>query len=182
MTSSTEFVDCMSMAPAVNLAGYGVGEALFKSVVGSLPTGVTVVTSLDGEGRPVGMTSGAVCGLSCSPPLLLTCIGRRSQTLRHLLGHGTFCVNVLGAGADRLSDRFAGRGPDRFAGVAWRPGPRGVPVLTEGVVAHAVCEVYEELGGGDHTIVVGLIVGGEHRPDAAPLLYHRRRYAGFPED
>lgn len=175
----TSAIPAGSMSPSVNLAGYGVPEEQFRSLAGSLPTGVTVVTTLDDAGRPAGMTSGAVCGLSGVPPLLLVCIGRRSRTLAALLEHGTFCVNVLGAEAGWLSDRFAGRAADRFDGVAWEPGPGGVPVLTGGIVAHSVCEVYRTVRAGDHLIVIGLIVAGEHRPSANPLLYHRRRYAGF---
>src|SRR5215469_2946234 len=73
MTSGNAFVDCMSMSAPVNLAGYGVGADEFRSLAASLPTGVTVVTTTGPGGEPVGMTCGAVCSLSCEPPLLLTC-------------------------------------------------------------------------------------------------------------
>lgn len=160
-------------------AARGVPEDQFRSLAGSLPTGVTVLTTLDNAGEPAGMTSGAVCGLSRVPPLLLACLGATSRTLAALTRRGAFCVNVLDADAAWLSDRFAGATADRFADVPWEPGPGGLPIFTEGVVAHAVCEVHHTIDAGDHVIVIGLIVAGEHRPEANPLLYHRRRYAGF---
>ncbi|MFI6316017.1 flavin reductase family protein [Nonomuraea sp. NPDC050556] len=158
-----------------------IGPDLFRSLAGSLPTGVTVITAMDAARRPVGMTSGAVCGLSRTPPLLLACVGKSSRTLPSILRSGGFCVNVLDGGSAWLSDRFAGTSDDKFDGVPWRPSRNGAPVLTEGVVAHAVCEVFSTVDGGDHLIVVGLVVDGElHDDEGAPLVYHRRRYAAFP--
>ncbi|TCO62756.1 flavin reductase family protein [Actinocrispum wychmicini] len=158
----------------------GVDPARFRSIAGSLPTGVTVLTTLDDHGDPMGMTLGAVCGLSCEPPLLLTCVNSGSRTLAAIRRNGTFCVNVLDADAAWLSARFAGDADDRFAGVEWTPGAGGLPVLTGNIVAYAACEKYRTVSGGDHMIVIGLIIAGDHDPQAAPLLYHRRRYAGFP--
>nr|WP_042181602.1 flavin reductase family protein [Kibdelosporangium sp. MJ126-NF4]CEL13357.1 NADH-FMN oxidoreductase [Kibdelosporangium sp. MJ126-NF4] len=160
----------------------GVPAERFKAIAGSLPTGVTVVTTLDAAGEPMGMTSGAVCGLSCEPPLLLVCISRDSRTLKAILERGAFCVNVLDADAAWVSDRFASPAPDRFAGVTWVPGPHGVPVLTDTSVAYATCECHDAVDGGDHVILIGLIVAGDHQPQTNPLLYHRRRYAGFPSE
>ncbi|WP_161624845.1 flavin reductase family protein [Streptomyces spectabilis] len=164
-------------------ASQGLAPDLFPPLAAALPTGVCVVTSLGPSGAPAGMTSGAVCFLSREPPLTLVCMGRASRTLAAVLGHGAFCVNVLAADAAALSRRFAGQTPhraDKFAGVGWRPARDGTPVLTEGTVAHVSCELLRTVDGGDHTVVIGLAVEGAHRPDAVPLLYHRRRYAGFP--
>ncbi|MEI5102806.1 flavin reductase family protein [Streptomyces sp. PmtG] len=161
----------------------GLCSDLFLPLAASLPTGVCVVTSLGVSGAPAGMTSGAVCSLSREPPLMLVCMGHESRTLAAVLGHGAFCVNVLAADAAALSRRFAGQPPhqaDKFAGVGWRPARNGTPVLTEGTVAHVSCEVLRTVDGGDHTVVIGrLAVEGEHRLEAVPLLYHRKRYAGF---
>ncbi|MGW1007843.1 flavin reductase family protein [Streptomyces sp. NPDC002520] len=176
---STAFTDCMSMSPIVNLAGYGVEADHFRSLAAALPTGVTVVTTLMADGAPVGMTSGAVCSLSCEPPLVLTCIARGSQTLGEIKRRRSFCVNVLASGADAISNRFAASGGDKFSGVDWRPGPGGLPVLATGTTAHAVCELYQVVPAGDHEIVIGLIVAGDSDPSGSPLVYYRRTYAGF---
>jgi flavin reductase (DIM6/NTAB) family NADH-FMN oxidoreductase RutF len=181
MAAKNAFVDCMSMSAAVNFAGYGVAADQFRSLAGSLPTGVCVITTSDARGGPVGMTSGAVCSLSCEPPLLLTCLSRGSKTLAAIRERDAFVVNVLAAHSAELSNRFAGAVTDRFADVAWtREGGGGLPVLTDGAVAHAVCHVYQLVNAGDHVIVIGLIVAGEHRLDVEPLMYFRRAYSGFP--
>ncbi|MFD9905029.1 flavin reductase family protein [Streptomyces sp. NPDC059063] len=173
----------MSNAPSRHsVAHHGLPSDLFLPLAAALPTGVCVVTGLGMSGTPAGMTSGAVCSLSREPPLMLVCMGKKSRTLAAVLGHGAFCVNVLAADAGALSARFAGRGHDKFATVGWRPARNGTPVLTEGAVAYVSCEVLRTVDGGDHTIVIGLAVEGDHQPDAVPLLYHRRRYAGFPPE
>jgi flavin reductase (DIM6/NTAB) family NADH-FMN oxidoreductase RutF len=180
MAANDAFVDCMSMSAAVNFAGYGVAADHFRSLAGSLPTGVCVITSRNAQGDPVGMTSGAVCSLSCEPPLLLTCISRGSKTLTAIRESGAFVVNMLAADSAALSDRFASPVSDRFADVAWTRERSGLPVLTDGTIAHAICHVYQLVSAGDHVIVIGLIVGGEHRADIEPLMYFRRSYSGFP--
>lgn len=91
----------------------------------------------------------------------------------------SFCVNVLASGSDAISNRFATSGGDKFTDVDWRPGPGGLPVLTTGTTAHAICELYQVVPAGDHEIVIGLIVAGDSDPSGSPLVYYRRGYAGF---
>lgn len=177
---SSPFVDCMSMTPEVHLAGYGVESAHFRTLAGSLPTAVSVVTTLDADGQPVGMTSGTVCSLSCEPPLLLVCMSNGSRTLRSVLDRGRFCVNVLDGGGQATSELFASAGDDKFDQIAWHVGPGGLPVLDRHVTAHALCEVFREVDGGDHRLVLGLITGGDRTETESPLVYFRRRYAAFP--
>ncbi len=177
---NSAFVDCMSMSAPVNLAGYGVAPDHFRSLAASLPTGVAVITTAAADAEPLGLTCGTVCSLSCQPPLLLACVGLGSRTLTALRARKAFVVNVLAADAERLATRFAGQLRDKFAGVEWATGKHGLPVLQEGTVAHAECELYRVVSAGDHAIVMGLILDGAHRLDASPLMYFRRAYSGFP--
>lgn len=179
---TSAFVDCMSMSAPVNLAGYGVGADHFRSLAASLPTGVSVLTTLDADGSPTGLTCGTVCSLSCAPPLLLTCISLGSRTLAALVRRKSFVVNVLAADGAGLAARFASAVPDKFVGVSWSPGKSGLPVLAEATVAHAACELYQVVNAGDHAIVIGLILDGEHRLGVSPLMYFRRAFSGFPID
>ena len=176
------FVDCMSMSAPVNLAGYGVGPDHFRSLAASLPTGVSVITTAGPDGDPLGMTCGTVCSLSCAPPLLLACVSLGSKTLTALQDRKAFVVNVLSADGSGLASRFASSIGDKFVGVEWAKGKQGLPVLGEGTVAHAECELYQVVNAGDHAIVIGLILDGEHKLGISPLMYFRRAYSGFPVD
>ena len=97
---------------------------------------------------------------------------------RVLSASGDFVVNVLAAGQQQLSERFAIIPAERrFEGVAWRRTSSGLIVL-DGVLAHIECERFAEYPLGDHTLFVGRVTGGA-ASDGEPLLYFRSRYGGF---
>lgn len=159
----------------------GLDKAAFFAIMAAFPTGVTVVTTLDDAGRPRGLTSNAVCSVSAEPPLLLVCIDRRSSTLAALRQRQRFVVNFLDAGRGELSNRFASKEPDRFAGVAWRPAANGMPWLYADSLAHAECSLEQAIVAGDHVVLIAGVTGGQApAPGTAPLMYFRRSYATWP--
>ena len=56
-----------------------VGEEKFRKAMGHFATGVTVVTTRDGEGRPMGLTVNAFTSVSLNPPLILVCIHKDAE-------------------------------------------------------------------------------------------------------
>jgi flavin reductase (DIM6/NTAB) family NADH-FMN oxidoreductase RutF len=157
-----------------------VTPAELRHAMGHFATGVTVVTSVDADRRPVGTTANAVSSLSLDPPLLLVCFDRSSQTLAAIGTHGAFAVNVLAAPQEQLSANFARRGlAADWDDVPHRPGLTGSPRL-HGVLATLECTVEHRLPGGDHEIVVGRVRHAHTTDgDAAPLLFWRGRYASL---
>jgi flavin reductase (DIM6/NTAB) family NADH-FMN oxidoreductase RutF len=148
----------------------------FRAVMGSLASGVSVVTTIDEEGTPYGLTCSAVCTVSVGPPLLLCCVRTPSRTLDTLRQRGQFAVNFLDSQARELSDLFAGRITDKFALIDWAPGPTlGMPVLDR-TVAHAECEVRDVIDAGDHAVVLGRLRDGWTNADRFPLGYWRGGY------
>ncbi len=146
----------------------------FRQLLGRFATGVTVVTTLDAGGRPAGMTASALSSVSLEPPLLLVCVGHQADFHQAISAAPRFAVNVLAADQEPLSRQFAATGGDHFAGVGYRAGPHGVPLL-DGVVAHLLCDRWGHYEAGDHTLFFGLVTGGETF-DRLPLLYFRSRY------
>ena len=154
-------------------------SAEFRRLLSRFATGVTVVTALDAQGQPAGMTASAVSSVSLEPPLLLVCVGHRADFHPVLAAAPRFAVNVLAADQEHLSRQFAASDADRFAGVRYRSGPQGVPLL-EGVVAHIRCDRWGRQEAGDHTVLFGLVTGGEIF-DRPPLLYFRSGYTSTGE-
>ena len=148
-----------------------------RRALGHLPTGVTVVTSLRSDGEPVGTTVSAVCSVSAEPALLLVCLARSSETLKAVLEHRQFAVNVLADGQHVLSNNFARGGADaRWDGVDHGPLQTGQPRLT-GTLAAFDCVVHDVYEGGDHEIVIGRVRHVHTEEDAQPPLLHwRGRY------
>ena len=160
--------------------GPGVDADMFRELLGSFPSGVTIVTCRDSAGNPVGLTATAIASVSLEPPQLLTCVAEGKYTLNAIRRTGRFAVNILAGDQRDLSNRFATPHPDKFSGIEWTPGPRtGVPLLA-GAVAHAECEVAQIVPAGDHAIVIGTVVAGDAE-GGSPLLYHARRYASWKE-
>jgi flavin reductase (DIM6/NTAB) family NADH-FMN oxidoreductase RutF len=150
--------------------------------MGRFATGVTVITSRDGEGQPVGTTVSAITSLSLDPPLLLVCLDRGSRTLAAIRSHGAFAVNVLSAHHEHVSNAFA-RSANHSAwdDLGHDAGHTGSPVLQD---AHVTldCTVERISDGGDHEILIGRIVNLHHgEGDHEPLLYYGGRYVGLSD-
>ena len=167
---------------ANGLSGVGVSAAELRDTMGHFATGVTVVTSVDAEGKPVGTTANAVTSLSLDPPLVIVCFDLGSLTLRAVRGHGAFVVNVLAAPQLHLSRNFARRGlAAAWDGVRHRRGPTGSPRL-EDVLAVLECTVEHALPGGDHEIIVGRVRHAETSANPnGPLVFFRGSYASLTD-
>lgn len=154
-----------------------IDAAEFRRVLGHFVTGVTIVTARQaGSDEPVGLTVNAMASLSLDPPLVLVCIERSADSHDSIHDAEAFAVNVLAAGQETLSRRFAELAPERkFDGVAWSTATTGAPVLGD-TLAWVDCRIQARYPGGDHTIFVGQVVDADAR-EGAPLLYYRGGYA-----
>jgi flavin reductase (DIM6/NTAB) family NADH-FMN oxidoreductase RutF len=143
--------------------------------MGSFASSVTVITSQESDGTPRGFTASAFCSLSLDPTLCLVAVDLRTESLPSIRSSGAFVVNILAEDQEEISRRFASKVADKFADLAYRPGPAtGAPIL-DGALAWIECRVRDDLPGGDHVIMVGEIQNGEAR-EGTPLLYFRTQY------
>ncbi len=148
-------------------------QDVFREVIGRFTSGVTVITTTsDGEDR--GTTASAVSSLSMDPPMLLICLNRTSDTQVAVLASGTFGVNILAEGQDRIASQFAKKGPDKFQGVDLVRGQIGVPLIG-GALAQLECEVAETVTGGTHTVFLAHVRHAS-AAEGAPLTYFRGRF------
>ncbi|MEE6170124.1 MULTISPECIES: flavin reductase family protein [unclassified Mycolicibacterium] len=145
-----------------------------RACMAEFPTGVTVVTTVGGDGVPRGSTANAVTSLSLHPPLLTVYFGQTSATLAAVRQSGTFAVNILAAAQSEVASAFAVTDdPTAWDNCAASEGPLGVPLI-DGCVAWLACRVEDYLPGGDHQIVVGEVIATGRLSDACePLIFHR---------
>jgi flavin reductase (DIM6/NTAB) family NADH-FMN oxidoreductase RutF len=152
----------------------------FRTVLGHLPTGVTVITAHTPDG-PAGMSSNSFTSVSLDPPLILFCPAKSSTTWPKIRDSGAFCVNIFAAHHEEASRKFARLGVDRFEGVSWHERPAG-PALDD-AVAWIECTIDAEHEAGDHLIVVGAVRRLEVRDgDVEPLVFFRGRYGSFSSE
>jgi flavin reductase (DIM6/NTAB) family NADH-FMN oxidoreductase RutF/DNA-binding GntR family transcriptional regulator len=155
-----------------------VDQAVFRDVVGYFTTGVTVVTTRDGDQR-FGVTASAVSSLSLEPPMLLVCLNRRLPTCDAVTAAGSFVVNILDEHQGELATQFATRGTDKFRGVSVAEGRLGVPVLAD-ALAHIECRVAERVDAATHTVFLGEVQTARARP-GSPLAYFRGTFGRFEQ-
>ncbi len=141
----------------------------FRRACGQFLTGVTVVTALDPEWGPVGLTANSFTSVSLDPPLVLVSVAKTAGTHRAFTEGPGFAVHVLPADARDLAQRFATRDIDRFEGVEWEEGKLGIPLLG-GMLARFECASEHAYEGGDHTIFVGRVVDMEVAESEQPAL------------
>lgn len=152
---------------------------IFRQLCGRFATGITVITALDGEGVPSGMTANSFASVSLDPPLVSVAIDLKASTHAVLLRAPRFAINILAAHQETLSRHFASEQPNRFNDVEWHHG-FAEQVLLDGALAHIICERWSTVDAGDHTILIGRVIGGEAADQGTPLLYYRGGYASPP--
>lgn len=150
-----------------------------RDALGAFATGVAVVTALDADGRAVGLTVNSFSTVSLDPPLILWSLSLASPSIEAFRQTGHFAVNVLSADQQAVSERFARRGADKFAGLDWRGGLGGAPLLP-GCCAVLECRNEAQHPGGDHLIFIGRVERFGRR-EAPPLLFHGGRYRRLGE-
>lgn len=145
--------------------------------MGRFATGVTVLT-VNGPGdRPLGMTASSLASVSLVPPLVSVCVDHEAELHDSILAAPMFVVNILESRQESLSRRFADPHEDRFEGVGYHRSPEGL-VRLDGALAHIECEQFASYPGGDHTIVIGRVIGGS-TGEGHPLLYYRGGYGSL---
>lgn len=149
----------------------------FRNAVGCFATGITVITTLDADGAPVGITANSFTSLSLTPPLVLFCLDISSSSFEAFHRNRHFAVNVLDEGQQELSAHFARSNINKWDGMAYETWDTGCPVLG-GCLANLECDIDSVFEGGDHVIIVGKVVRMRYDEEASghPLLYYRGRY------
>ena len=154
----------------------------YRDIVGHFPTGVVVVTSADETTSAMhGVTVNAFTSLSLDPLLALVCISRETQSHDFLTTRPAFAINILARRQVALAERFAGRAPlvsAEFAGVPHTIGVGGAPKL-DGCVAWLECRRAATYPGGDHTILIGEVIGAELGDDDDPLVFFTGDYTSL---
>ncbi len=153
---------------------------IYKEVMASFPSGVTVVTTLDASGDIVGITASAFSALSIDPALVLFCPNYESDTYPVLRERKRFAIHLLSADQQMEAYAFASKGKDKAKAIEWHLSELGNPLL-KNATAIIECELWREYEGGDHAIIVGA-VKNLILPEKAitPMLYHRGKLGALP--
>ncbi|GAB3768974.1 hypothetical protein GCM10028796_33410 [Ramlibacter monticola] len=145
-----------------------------RQVLGAFVTGVTVITTVDKDGRPHGLTANSFSSVSLDPPLILWSQSLTSPSHPVFREAERFVVNILADDQVEISNRFGSGGADKFNGCPTRPGLGGVPLI-QGCAAYLECRRINSFPGGDHLVFLGQVDRIE-RTGLQPLVFGGGKY------
>ncbi|MET4901156.1 flavin reductase family protein [Paenarthrobacter sp. CC6] len=154
----------------------------FRDTLGHYASGITIISGSDETG-PIGFTCQSFYSVSTEPPLISFSVMKTSTTYPRIRETGKFAVNVLSQHQDKVSNQFARKGSDKWAGIAWTPTQAGNPVIQD-TLMWLDCDIWAEHDAGDHLIVLGKV--NEMSPANwhihEPLLYFKGQYRYLREE
>lgn len=145
-----------------------------RRVLGTFATGVTVISILDVQGNPRGMTVNSFSSVSLDPPLILWCLAFNTPDFTAFRDAEYFAVNILAESQVAISERLASLDQDKFTDIDFTPGLAKVPLIN-GCAAALECRREATYPGGDHVIILGR-VERLHHAGLSPLVFYASRY------
>lgn len=125
---------------------------LLRQAFGKFPTGVTVVTWFDEDGKN-GITVNSFTSVSLEPPLALVSIDKKANSYEQLQNK-CFTINVLAADQEAVAWQFAGR-PQEDLVMEWDE--EGDSPSIKGAAGFFKCKPWQQYDAGDHVLFVGEI-------------------------
>ena len=142
---------------------------LLKKTLGKYLTGVTIVTSTDYDGNPIGMTVNSFTSVSLQPSLVLWCIDKKQPSYNSFMNANGYAVNILSKDQNDLCYKFASQLDDKYENVNWKRSENGFP-LVKNSLAWFDCKKWNYYSGGDHQILVGEVTSFDSF-ELEPLTY-----------
>lgn len=148
----------------------------FRNAMCFLTGAVNVVTTVGASGR-YGFTASAVCSVTDTPPTLLVCMNKSSNSHAHFIENKILTVNVLGAQHQSISNAFSSKinAEERFKHGAWTELKTGAPVLEDSLVSFD-CKIEQIQEVGTHDIFICRIVAIQQTQQTQGLVYFNRAY------
>ena len=128
-----------------------------RRAFGSFMTGVTVVTTVDQAGTPVGFTANSFSSVSLDPPLLLVCPAKSMSSFEIFSQCDYFHINVLAHDQQAVSNIFASNSDNRFSQVDWQNDANGCPKINNAIASFS-CKRDRSIDAGDHIILLGEVL------------------------
>jgi flavin reductase (DIM6/NTAB) family NADH-FMN oxidoreductase RutF len=157
------------------MASSTVNTEQFKRAMGTLPTGVTVITTVC-DNKKYGFTASSVISVSLSPLLILFCINRNSFSTQAFIDSKYFAVNILSENQQHLAAHFAVSNLDKFIGVSYNLGQYSKCPLIEEAVCYIECNKCDCYKAGDHWIIIGEVINSTINNNLNPLIRYLKEY------
>lgn len=154
----------------------GVDPARYRQTMGRFATGVAVVTSRH-RGHDVALTVDSLTSVSLEPVLLLVCLHAEARVLEAVEEGQDWAVSILPARHRAVATWLGEPGRplhDQLTRVPHTRGRASGAALVDGALATLECRTWAVHPAGDHSIVVGEVLGLDAPPTDDPALVHYR--------
>ena len=138
-------------------------------------TGVTVITGIDQNGKPVGITISSFNTVSLNPPLVLWSIGSQSDLCNSFRIGQKQLIHVLDVNQKDLALVFAKQLDKNNIQMEHQIKLSGLMRLAN-CLAYFECETIAVHEGGDHHIIVARVLSIEQDSDRHPLLFAQSQF------
>ncbi len=129
---------------------------MLRCAFGKFATGVTVVTTRDSAGEPVGFTANSFTSVSLDPAMLLICVSQTSRSFAAITSNAGFAVNILASDQKSVCENFSQTKTPRFNNADWHASKAGYPLIDH-CAAWFECSRENIIEAGDHIIVLGKV-------------------------
>tara|TARA_Y100000022_G_scaffold189171_1_gene188208 strand:+ start:488 stop:955 length:468 start_codon:yes stop_codon:yes gene_type:complete len=140
-----------------------------RQALSKFATGVTVVSTIDNSGNPIGMTANSFSSVSLNPPLVLWSIGNNQPSYDIFTNAKGYSVNILSKEQENLCKLFSSPVDDKFEKIKFSLSENGFPII-DNSLAWFDCLKWKNYPGGDHEILVGE-VKNFHAIETSPLIF-----------
>lgn len=140
----------------------------------SLTYGLYVVSSMKG-GKINGQIANTAIQICSEPQVIEVVINRGNLTHEYISGSKVFTVSILAKDTPlNFIGGFgfkSGRDVDKFAGINYKTGQTGAPVVMDNSLAYLEAEVISQMDVHTHTIFAGKLVDADVIREGEPLTY-----------
>ncbi len=148
----------------------------FRQAWGRFATGVSIVTTIQPDGRVHGMAANGIASVSLNPMLVLVCVGNDRSSHPLIKRTERFAISILGEEQREVADYYA-RPPEEKSErrqLDFSFTKHGSAIVRDSV-ASMDCHTVSEYVAGDHTIFIGEVDEVSTSP-GRPLLFFEGQY------
>lgn len=140
-----------------------------RNVLSKFATGVTIVSTTDCDGKPVGMTANSFTSVSLDPPLVLWNIGINQPSYDIFLNAKGYSISILSKDQKDICNLFSSSVDNKFNNIDYDLSNNGFPIIPKSL-AWFDCLKWNNYPGGDHQILVGEIINF-YANENEPLIF-----------
>jgi rubredoxin/flavin reductase (DIM6/NTAB) family NADH-FMN oxidoreductase RutF len=140
----------------------------------SLTYGLFIVSSVN-NGKFNGQVANTVIQICSEPQVIQVVINRNNLTHEYISASKAFSASIL---AKETPLNFigafgfkSGRDTDKFAGVNFRPGQTGAPLVMDNSLAYLEARVIDQKDVYTHTVFIGQLVDADVIKEGEPITY-----------